>query len=58
MINIIVSIILSFSLGLITREIIRFIKWRRLEKQKREYTKVKPLNQQDFKKAMKDLEIK
>ena len=44
--------VISFMLGLFAREIIEI-----LEKKKR-YKKVKPLSKQNFKKAMKDLEIK
>lgn len=52
MIEKIILALISFMLGLLTREIKEF-----LEK-KKQHNKVKPLNEQDFKKAMKDLEIK
>ncbi len=43
---------ISFVLGLFERELIEFLK-----KNKRN-TKVKPLSKQNFKRAMRDLEIK
>lgn len=52
MIKYIIFSVISFMLGLFAREIIEI-----LEKKKR-YKKVKPLSKQNFKKAMKDLEIK
>jgi len=54
---VIVSVI-SFLLGLFMRKIIHKIKKRKKKKYKTKFKKVKPLNQQDFKKAMEDLEIK
>lgn len=44
--------VISFSLGIFTREIIEVV-----ERNKR-YKTVKKLSEQNFKKAMKDLEIK
>ena len=52
MIKYIIFSVISFMLGLFAREIIEI-----LEKKKR-YKKVKTLSKQNFKKAMKDLEIK
>lgn len=52
MIKYIVTFIISFALGIFAREVIE-----RLKKKKR-YKKVKPLNKQNFKEAMKNLEIK
>ena len=52
MIEKIILALISFMLGLFTREIREFFK------KKKQHNKVKPLNEQDFKKAMKDLEIK
>lgn len=52
MIEKIILALISFMLGLLTREIRGFLK------KKKQHNKVKPLNKQDFKKAMKDLEIK
>lgn len=57
MLKLIISIIVSFSLGLFTSWTIKYFK-RKKKKRKTRYKKVKPLNQQDFKKAMEDLEIK
>lgn len=54
MIKYIIFSVISFMLGLFTREIIEFLE----RKNKRKYKKVKPLSKQNFKKAMKDLEIK
>ncbi|MCI8587962.1 MAG: hypothetical protein HFJ49_05080 [Clostridia bacterium] len=51
LINIIVAII-SFTLGFVIREIIEKFK------NKKGYKQVKPLSKQNFKDAMKDLEIK
>lgn len=56
--KIVICAMVSFSLGLFTSSIIRYFKRRKKGKRKSKYKKVKPLNQQDFKKAMKDLEIK
>ncbi len=53
-----IIVIVSFSLGLFASRFIRYLKKKRKNKRKPRYRKVKPLNQQDFKKAMKDLEIK
>ena len=53
--------VISFLLGLFTRNIIHKIKNKKKRKKKKyktKFKKVKPLNQQDFKKAMEDLEIK
>jgi len=58
MLKFIICAIISFSLGLFTSTMMKFIKRRKKYKQKTRYKKVKPLNQQDFKQAMKDLEIK
>lgn len=52
MIEKIILALISFMLGLFTREIREFFK------KKKQHKKVKPLNEQDFKKAIKDLEIK
>ena len=52
MIKYIIVFVISFALGIFVREVIE-----RLKKKKR-YKKVKPLNKQNFKEAMKDLEIK
>ena len=52
MIKYIIFSVISFVLGLFAREIIQY-----LEK-KQKHKKVKPLSNQNFKKAMKDLEIK
>ena len=52
MIKYIIFSIISFMVGLFAREIIQFLK------KKQRYRKVKPLSNQNFKKAMKDLEIK
>lgn len=57
MLKFIISTIVSFSLGLFTSWIIRYFK-RKKGNRKPRYKKVKPLNQQDLKKAMEDLEIK
>ena len=55
MINYIIFSIISFTLGLFASEIIELLKKR---KSKEKLKKVKPLSRQNFKKAMKDLEIK
>lgn len=52
MLKYIIFSVISFLLGIFAREIIEL-----LEKKKK-YKKVKPLNKQDFKQAMRDLEIK
>ncbi len=52
MLKYIIFSVISFLLGIFAREIIEL-----LEKKKK-YKKVKPLNKQDFKQAMKNLEIK
>lgn len=52
MIKYIITLIFSFMMGVFAREIIEFLK------RKKKHKKVKPLNEQDFKKAMKNLEIK
>lgn len=52
MIEKIILALISFMLGLFTRETRKFLK------KKKQHNKVKPLNEQDFKKAMRDLEIK
>lgn len=52
MLKYIIFSMLSFLLGIFAGQIIELLK------QKKKYNKVKPLNEQDFKKAMKDLEIK
>ena len=52
MIKYLIFCVICFLLGIFAREIIDD-----LEKKKR-YNKVKPLGKQNFKKAMKDLEIK
>mgnify|MGYP003369923160 CR=1 FL=1 len=44
--------VISFMLGIFAREIIDIIE------RKQKYEKVKKLSEQDFKQAMKDLEIK
>ncbi len=44
--------VISFILGLFTREIIEILE------RKKKYEKIKKLNEQDFKKATKNLEIK
>lgn len=58
MLKLIICAIVSFSFGLFASRIIRHFKRRKKKKRKPKYKKVKPLNQQDFKKAMEDLEIK
>ena len=55
MINYIIFSIISFTLGLFASEIIELLKKR---KNKKQLKRVKPLSKQNFKKAMKDLEIK
>lgn len=52
MLKYIIFSVISFMLGLFANEIIEF-----LERKKR-YKKVKPLSKQNFKKAMKELEVK
>lgn len=52
MIKYIIFSIISFTLGLFTKEILDAID------RTKKYKKVKKLNEQDFEKAMKDLEIK
>lgn len=52
MLKYIIFFVISFMLGLFANEIIEFLE------QKRRYKKVKPLSKQNFKRAMKDLEIK
>ncbi len=52
MIKYLIFSVISFLLGIFVRELIEFY-----EKKKR-VKKVKPLSKQNFKKAMKDLEIK
>ena len=47
--------IISFTLGIFAKEIIDFLE---KKKNKKRFKKVKPLSKQNFKKAMKDLEIK
>lgn len=58
MLRFIISTIVSFSLGLFASRFINYCKRKRKNKRKTRYKKVKPLNQQNFKEAMKDLEIK
>lgn len=52
MIKYIIFAVISFMLGLFTREIIEFLEKRKFSK------KLKPLSKQNFKEAMKNLEIK
>lgn len=52
MIKYIIFSVISFMLGIFTREIIEIFE------RKKKYEKIKKLSEQDFKKAMKDLEIK
>ena len=52
MLKYIIFSVISFLLGIFAGQIIELIK------QKKKYKKIKPLSKQDFKKAMKDLEIK
>ena len=52
MLKYIVFSVISFMLGIFAREIIEILE------RKKEYEKVKKLSEQNFKKAMKDLEIK
>lgn len=52
MLKYIVFSVISFMLGIFTREIIEILE------RKKKYEKVKKLSEQDFKKATKDLEIK
>lgn len=52
MLKYIIFSMISFLLGIFAREIIELIE------KKKKYRKVKPLNKQDFKQAMKNLEIK
>lgn len=52
MLKYIIFSIISFLIGIFVREIIECLK------KKRRYRKVIPLNKQDFKQTMKDLEIK
>ena len=51
----IIFFIISFALALFVNRIIELLKKR---KHKKQLKKVKPLSKQNFKKAMKDLEIK
>ena len=52
MLKYIVFSVISFILGIFTREIIEILE------RKKKYEKIKKLNEQDFKKATKNLEIK
>lgn len=52
MLKYIVFSVISFMLGIFAREIIEILE------RKKKYEKVKKLSEQNFKKAMKDLEIK
>lgn len=52
MIKYIIFSVISFILGIFAREIIEILE------RKKKYEKIKKLSEQDFKKAMKDLEIK
>ena len=52
MLKYIIFSVISFLLGIFAGQIIELIK------QKKKYKKIKPLNKQDFKQAMKNLEIK
>lgn len=52
MLNYIVFSVISFMLGIFAREIIEILE------RKKKYERVKKLSEQNFKKAMKDLEIK
>lgn len=52
MLKYIVFSVISFILGIFTREIIDILE------RKKKYEKIKKLSEQDLKKAMKDLEIK
>lgn len=56
MIKYIIFLVISFLLGIFAREIFELITYKRRKKTK--LKKVKPLNKQNFKQAMKDLEIK
>lgn len=52
MLKYIIFSVISFMLGILTREIIEIFE------RKKKYEKVKKLSEQNFKQAMKDLEIK
>lgn len=52
MLKYIVFSVISFMLGIFAREIIEILE------RKKKYEKVRKLSEQNFKKAMKDLEIK
>ncbi len=52
MLKYIVFSVISFILGIFTREIIEILE------RKKKYERIKKLNEQDFKKATKNLEIK
>lgn len=52
MLKYIIFSVISFMLGILAREIIE------LFERKKKYQKIKKLNEQDFRTAMKDLEIK
>lgn len=52
MLRYIIFAVISFMLGIFAREIIEFYE------RKKQFKKAKSLSQQNFKKAMKDLEIK
>lgn len=57
MVNFIIAIV-SFSLGLFISSLIRYFKKYKKKKREPTYKKVKLLSHQDFKKTMKNLEIK
>lgn len=52
MLKYVIFSLISFLIGIFAGQIIELVR------QKKKYKKVKPLNKQNFKKAMKDLEIK
>lgn len=52
MLSYIIFSMISFLFGIFTREIIEILE------RKKKYEKIKKLSEQDFKKAMEDLEIK
>lgn len=58
MLKFIICAMVSFSLGLFISWIIEYFKRKKKHKRRLRCKKVKPLNQQDFKKAMEDLKIK
>ncbi len=58
MIKCIIFSIVSFLLGIFAREVINLITFKQRKKKKIKLKKVNPLYKQNFKQAVKDLEIK